>query len=146
LIVCVGVDDEVRARLEGCVDPRHERRSQAFVAAEPDDVMHAVRARDRRCLVTRPIVDHQPLDHVDARHGARQVGQCGGTRGGAPGHGLPGRPRFPAFGAAEELARFRHPGGGIGAPGKASGRNPGGPPRKPKTPKNFPGLPEKGKC
>ena len=67
LVVGVGVDDEVGARLERRVDAGRERRRQPLVAAQPDDVVDAARARDVRGAVARPVVDDQHLDHVDAR-------------------------------------------------------------------------------
>jgi hypothetical protein len=75
LIVGVGVDDVVGAEFDGGVDARHERRGEAFVAAEADDVMHAVRARHVRRAVARPVVDHQDFDDVDSGDGRRQIAQ-----------------------------------------------------------------------
>ena len=51
LIVGVGVDDEVRALLEGRVDPRRESRGQPLVPAQPHHVIHSARARYVGCPV-----------------------------------------------------------------------------------------------
>ena len=75
LIVGVGVDDEVGAELQAASMPARERRGQALPPAKPEHVSDAVRARDLRRAVRRAVVNHQDLDDVDARHGARQIGQ-----------------------------------------------------------------------
>ena len=62
LVVGVGVDDEVGARLEARVDAGLERRRQPLVAAQPDDVVDAAGARDVRRPVARPVVDDEHLD------------------------------------------------------------------------------------
>ena len=59
LIVGVGVDDEVGAGLERGVDAGHERRGESLAPAEANDVMDAVRARDRRRVVARSVVDDE---------------------------------------------------------------------------------------
>ena len=53
LVVRVGVDDDVGAVAEAGVDAGGERRREPFPAAEADDVMDAVRARDLGRLVRR---------------------------------------------------------------------------------------------
>ena len=50
------------------------------MGAEPDDVVDAVRPRHLRGGVVGAVVDHQPLDAVDAGDPPRQVGQRGGQR------------------------------------------------------------------
>ena len=75
LVVGVGVDDEVGAALERGVDAGRERRRQPLVAAQPDDVIDAARARDVRRAVARPVVDDQDLDDVDAGDRSRQIGE-----------------------------------------------------------------------
>ena len=62
--------------LSARVDARHERGRQALVAAEAHDVMHAMRARDVRRAVARPVVDDQHLDAVDAGNAPRQVARA----------------------------------------------------------------------
>ena len=47
--------------------PGRERGREPLAAAEPDDVVHAVRARDLRRAVARAVVDDEDLDDVDAR-------------------------------------------------------------------------------
>ncbi len=73
LIVGVGVDDEVGAAFERGVDAGGERRRQALVAAQPDDVIDAGRARDIGRAVARSVVDDQDFDDVDARDGIAAV-------------------------------------------------------------------------
>ena len=59
LIVGVGVDDDVGAGFQAGVDAGAERRREPLAAAEADDVMHAVRARDTGGVVARAVVDHE---------------------------------------------------------------------------------------
>ena len=73
LVVGVGVDDHVGAELQRGVDARLEARGQALVVGQAHEVIDAVRARDRDRLVGRAVVDHEPLDDVEALHLARQV-------------------------------------------------------------------------
>ena len=75
LVVGVGVDDHVGAELQRGVDAGLEARRQALVVGQAHDVVDAVRARDRDRLVGRAVVDHQPLDDVEALDRARQVGE-----------------------------------------------------------------------
>ena len=66
LVVGVGVDDHVGAELERRVEPRLEAGGEALVVRQPDDVVDAVRARDLDGPVGRAVVDHEPLDGVEA--------------------------------------------------------------------------------
>ena len=75
LVVGVGVHDDVGAELEARVEPGLERGGEALVVREPDDVVDAVRARDVDRAVGRAVVDHEPLDRVDAGHLAGEVGE-----------------------------------------------------------------------
>ena len=75
LVVGVGVDDHVGAELQRGVDARLEAGREALVVGQPDEVVDAVRARDRDRLVGRAVVDDQPLDDVEAVDLARQLGE-----------------------------------------------------------------------
>ena len=74
LVVGVGVDDDGGAGTQTCVDAGHERGSQTTVSAVRHDVVDAEFAGDVDGSVGAAVVDHEPLDHVDTRHLARQVG------------------------------------------------------------------------
>ena len=80
LVVGVGVDDDVGAELQAGVEPGLEARGQALVVREPDDVVDAVLARHLDGAVGRAVVDDEPLDDVEARDLAREVGERGGER------------------------------------------------------------------
>ena len=73
LVVGVGVDDHVGAELQRGVDARLEARRQTLVVGQAHEVVDAVRARHRDRLVGRAVVDHEPLDGVEALDLARQV-------------------------------------------------------------------------
>ena len=75
LVVGVGVDDHVGAELQRRVDARLEAGRQALVVGQAHEVVDAVRARDLDRRVGRAVVDHQPLDLVEAVELARQVGE-----------------------------------------------------------------------
>ena len=75
LVVGIGVDDHVGAELQAGVEARLERRRQALVVGQPDDVVDAVRARDLDRRVRRAVVDDQPLDDIEPGHLARQMAQ-----------------------------------------------------------------------
>ena len=74
LVVGVGVDDDVGAELERRVEARLEAGGEALVVREPDDVVDAVLARDLDRAVGRAVVDDQPLDRLEARDLAREIG------------------------------------------------------------------------
>ena len=57
------------------VEPGLEGRRQALVVRQPDDVVDAVLARDLDGAVGGAVVDDEPLDRVDARDLAREVGE-----------------------------------------------------------------------
>jgi hypothetical protein len=78
LVVGVRVDDDVGAQLQRRVEPRLERGGQAPVVGEPHHVLDAVLARHLDRPVAGTVVDHQPLDLIDALDLARQIGQRGG--------------------------------------------------------------------
>ena len=73
LVVGVGVDDHVGAELQAGVEARLERRREALVVRQPDDVVDAVLAGDLDRGVGRAVVDDQPLDGVEPGDLARQV-------------------------------------------------------------------------
>jgi len=81
LVVGVGVHDHVGAELQAGVEPGLERGRQPLVVGEPHDVVHAVRTGDVDRVVGGPVVDHEPLHAVDARHLARQPGERVGQLG-----------------------------------------------------------------
>ena len=76
LIVAVGIDDEVGAELQAGVDARHERGREPARPPKRHDVIHAQRPRHFRRLVSRPIVDDEHLDDVDAGNASRKVAQA----------------------------------------------------------------------
>jgi hypothetical protein len=80
LVVGVRVDDDVGAELERRVEARLERRRQPAVVGEAHDVMDAVLACHLDGAVRGPVVDHEPLDLVDALNFAWEVAQRGGKR------------------------------------------------------------------
>ncbi len=75
LVVGVGVDDHVGAELQRGVDPGLEAGREALVVGQAHEVVDAVCAGDRDRLVGRAVVDHEPLDRVEALDLARQVGE-----------------------------------------------------------------------
>ena len=68
LVVGVGVDDHVGAELQARVEPGLEAVGQPLVVGQPDDVVDAVLARHRDRAVGGAVVDHEPLDRVEAGH------------------------------------------------------------------------------
>ena len=74
LVVGVGIDDEVRAPLERGVDAGGEGSREPFVAPQSNDMIDAGGARDVGRAVTRPVVDDEHLDDVDAGDGSREFG------------------------------------------------------------------------
>ena len=80
LVVGVGVDDVVGAQLQRGVDAGGEGGGQPLAAAEAHHVVDAAGAGDLGRAVARAVVDHQPLDDVDAGHGGRQIAQRAGQR------------------------------------------------------------------
>ena len=79
LVVGVGVDDHVGAELQRRVDAGLEAGREALVVGQAHEVVDAVRARDRDRLVGRAVVDHEPLDDVEARRprAGRSASVCG---------------------------------------------------------------------
>src|SRR5580692_711905 len=75
LVVCVGVDDHVRAELQAGIEPGLEREREPLVVRQPDDVVDPVLARDLNRAVGRAVVDDQPLDGVEPWDRARQRGE-----------------------------------------------------------------------
>jgi hypothetical protein len=78
LVVGVRVDDDVGAELQARVEARLEARGQALVVRQADDVVDAGRPGHRDGRVRGAVVDDEPLDHVEARDLARQVGERAG--------------------------------------------------------------------
>jgi hypothetical protein len=75
LVVGVGVDYHVRAQLQRGVYARLEAGGQALVVGQAHQMVDAVGPRDGDRIVGRAVVDHEPLDDVEARHLARQVSE-----------------------------------------------------------------------
>ena len=71
LVVGVRVDDDVGAGAQTGVDARHEGRGQPLAAPESDDVLDPVRARDRRRVIARAVIDHERLDRRRCRESTR---------------------------------------------------------------------------
>ena len=80
LVVGVRVDDHVGAELQRGVQAGLEARGEALVVGQAHDVVDAVGARHLHGAVGRAVVDHEPLDGVEARHLAREVRQGDGER------------------------------------------------------------------
>ncbi len=78
LVVRVGVDHDVGAEFQRGVEPGLERRGEALVVGEPDDVVDAVPACHLDRGVGRAVVDDQPLHLVEPGDLARQVAERGG--------------------------------------------------------------------
>src|SRR5579862_2327364 len=75
LVVGVGIDDHVGPQLEPRIQAGLEGRCETLVVGQAHDVIDAVAARHLDRLVARPIVDHQPLHDVEARHLAGKPAQ-----------------------------------------------------------------------
>ena len=75
LVVGVRVDDDVGAELQARVEARLEAGGKALVVRQLDDVVDAVLARHLDRAVGRAVVDDEPLDDVEARDLAREVGE-----------------------------------------------------------------------
>ncbi len=75
LVVGVGVHDHVGAEPERRLEAGHEGRREAAVGGVAHHVVGAAGARGLGGAVGRAVVDHQPLDAVEARHRARQLRQ-----------------------------------------------------------------------
>jgi hypothetical protein len=65
LVVSVGVDDDVSAKLERGIKACLEPCCKPFVRCEPNDVVNAAGSSDLDCAVFGAIVDHEPFDRVD---------------------------------------------------------------------------------
>ena len=74
LVVGVGIDDDVRAEAQRRVDAGDERRSEAAVAHEANDVIGAGLACRGDGAVRRAVVDHQRLDPAEAVDPFREIG------------------------------------------------------------------------
>src|SRR5690606_4975695 len=59
LVVGVGVYDDVCTAFEARLDAEHERRSEAAIVGEPDDVVHAVLSRDVARVVGAAVINDQ---------------------------------------------------------------------------------------
>ena len=68
LVVRIGVDDDVSAKLQTRVHACLEGDSEALVRVEADDVVDAALTRDLGRVVGRAIVDDQPLDSLEPGH------------------------------------------------------------------------------
>jgi hypothetical protein len=77
LVVRVGVDDHVGPQLQRRVHAGLECAREPLVVGQANDVLDAERARDVDRRVGRAVVDHEPLDRVEAVEPARQIGQRG---------------------------------------------------------------------
>jgi hypothetical protein len=75
LVVGVGVHDDVRAELQGGIDPRLKRHSESLIGVEADDVIDTALARHLGSAVGRAVVDDEPLHRVESSHLARKSGE-----------------------------------------------------------------------
>ncbi len=80
LVIGVGVDDDVCARVDGGVQPLGEGGGETAVAVEADDVADAELAGDFGGAIGAAIVDHQELNGSDARDLAGEGGDGLGKR------------------------------------------------------------------
>jgi hypothetical protein len=74
LIVSVGVDNDVRARAQGIVQPASETARETNVRKVPQDMVDAQRFRDRCGTVCRTVVNYKIFDCIHTWYFARQVG------------------------------------------------------------------------
>ena len=80
LVVGVGVDDHVGAQLQRRIEAGLEGGREPLVVGQPDDVLDPVLARHLDRAVGGAVVDHQPLDLVEAieaRAGGRREWRAG---------------------------------------------------------------------
>ena len=75
LVVGIGVDDDVGAEPQRLLDPRHKGFREPVIIGETKDMVCPGGFRDLGGAVRRAVVDHQPLDAVEACDLARQRGQ-----------------------------------------------------------------------
>ena len=66
LAVRVGVDDHVGAELQRCVETGLKGGREALVVGQADQVVDPALTGDGEGAVGRPVVDHQPVDPVEA--------------------------------------------------------------------------------
>ena len=66
---------DVGAELQAGVEAGLEAGGQALVVREPDDVVDALLTRDLDGAVGRAVVDDEPLDDVEARDLAGEIGE-----------------------------------------------------------------------
>ena len=75
LVVGIGVHDDVGAELQRSVEPGLEGRRQTLVVGQAHDVADAARPGHLDGPVRRAVIDHEPLDLVDALDRPGQVGE-----------------------------------------------------------------------
>ena len=75
LVVGIGVDDEVGTKPEAGVEAGLKGASQPQVFGMADDVGDVMVARNGRCAIGTPIVNHQRLNHINPRNVRRQIRQ-----------------------------------------------------------------------
>jgi hypothetical protein len=75
LIVGVSIDNNIGAVCYAGVEARHECPCQTLVVHVTDNVMHAMRIGCFYGIVRAAVIDYEPFDFVEARHGCWQLGQ-----------------------------------------------------------------------
>ena len=75
LVVRVGVDDDVRPKMQAGVQPGHKAACQPLVALEADNVVHPKAPRLRHGAVAAAVVDDQGFNLINAVNLPGQVFQ-----------------------------------------------------------------------
>ena len=80
LVVPVGIDDDVRTRLQAVVDPRRKCVAEPPIGGKTQDMRDSVFARNLYSAVRAAIVDDHDLDRIDPVDPGRDIFQRGRKR------------------------------------------------------------------
>lgn len=75
LIVSIGIDDDISAEAQRCINAGLIGGRQSFATGMAHHVVGAVRQGDGNGIIGAPVVDDQRFDARDARNVARNIGE-----------------------------------------------------------------------
>lgn len=75
LVVCICIDNHIRAQTQTCLQAGHECTCQAFVAQMTNDMINTIGFCHLDRIVLAAIINNQPFDAIKARNRTRQSSQ-----------------------------------------------------------------------
>lgn len=78
LIVGIGVDNNVRAKPQTTIQAGDKTFGESLVFREPNNMIDAVFKSHPHRIISAPVIDDQPLHHIEPLYRSRQYGQGDG--------------------------------------------------------------------